>query len=107
MIDVINKRCIYEGCNKNPTFNIQSETKGIYCFEHKLTNMINVTDKKCIYEGCIKQPGFNLPSEIKPIYCFEHKLENMINVKKKPVFMKVVLNNLVLIYSLKKPYLLF
>ena len=29
MIDVINKRCIFEGCNKQPTFYILSETKGL------------------------------------------------------------------------------
>ena len=29
MIDIKNKKCIYEGCNKIPLYNIKEETKRI------------------------------------------------------------------------------
>jgi hypothetical protein len=68
---------------KLPTFNLPTETKGTYCFEHKQENMIDVKHKRCQFENCMKRPNFNLPTETKGIYCFEHKQENMINVKNK------------------------
>ena len=77
------KKCLEEGCNKQPTFNLPAETKGIYCFEHKKENMIDVKNKRCLEEGCNTRPTFNLPTETKGIYCFEHKKENMIDVKSK------------------------
>ena len=83
MIDVKSKRCVYEGCNKHPTFNLPTETKPLFCFEHKKENMVDIKHKRCVYEGCNKQPTFNLPTETKPLFCFEHKKENMINVKDK------------------------
>ena len=77
------KFCIFNGCKKRPTFNLPTETKAIYCFEHKKENMIDVKHKQCQENGCNKHPTFNLPTESKAIYCFEHKKENMINVKDK------------------------
>jgi len=66
-----------------PAFNLPSETKALYCFEHKKENMIDIISKRCIQVGCMKQPTFNLPSESKTLYCFEHKKENMIDIKNK------------------------
>ena len=77
------KKCIYENCNKIPTFNLPTETRGLYCFEHKKENMINVKHKRCIHPNCNKQPSFNLPTETRGLYCFEHKKENMICVTVK------------------------
>ena len=71
MIDVKSKRCIHEDCIKIPTFNFSTETKGLYCFEHKKENMIDVKSKRCIHEGCIKIPTFNFPTETKGLYCFD------------------------------------
>ena len=48
MIDVINKKCIFEGCIKTRTFNLPSEKNPIYCFEHKKDNMINIRVLKTI-----------------------------------------------------------
>jgi hypothetical protein len=42
MIDIKNKRCIYENCNKIPIFNYEGEIKALYCNEHKLENMIDI-----------------------------------------------------------------
>ena len=83
MINVISKRCIHNNCTKHPAFNIQSEKKALYCFEHKEENMINIISKRCIYDNCMKIPTFNLSTEKKALYCFEHKEENMIDVKSK------------------------
>ena len=83
MIDVKSKRCLSEGCIKVPSFNLPTESKGIYCSEHKLEGMIDVKSKRCLSEGCIKQPIFNIPTQSKGIYCSEHKLEGMINVQSK------------------------
>ena len=77
------KKCIFVGCNKIPSFNLPTETKAIYCFEHKKENMIDVTHKRCIFDGCNTQPNFNLPTETKGLYCFEHKKEHMIDVANK------------------------
>ena len=51
------KKCLYEGCNKQPVYNNPTESTGIYCSEHKKETMINVVSKRCIEEGCNKQPS--------------------------------------------------
>jgi hypothetical protein len=35
-------------------------------------------------------------------YCFTHKLENMVNVKSKDAFMKIAINDLILIFLVKQ-----
>lgn len=47
MVDVNNKKCIYEACTKVPTYNMPGITKAIYCNAHKLDGMVNVKDKSC------------------------------------------------------------
>ena len=65
MADVENKRkCWHENCLKNPSFNFESETKGIQCAQHKKKDMVDVkTKRKCLYENCLKNPSFNFESE--------------------------------------------
>ena len=46
MIDVINIKCIEEGCIKIPTYNYASETERIYCSVHKKENMIDIRSNK-------------------------------------------------------------
>ena len=48
--------CVHDGCTTSAAFNLPTETKGLYCADHKLENMINVKSKRCIYDGCTKQP---------------------------------------------------
>ena len=78
MIDVVNPKCI--NCNnKQPKFNIPTESKGLYCNDCKLPNMIDVKNKKCI--SCNdKRPYFNHPTESKGLYCGKCKLPDMIDV---------------------------
>ena len=47
MINVKNKKCICKDCKKIPSFNIENENKPLYCFEHKLDNMV----KLCLEEN--------------------------------------------------------
>ena len=72
------KKCIE--CNKRPSFNVKGETKPLYCFDHKLVDMINVINKTCIYDGCSTRPSYNLAGEKRGIYCVTHKLVDMIDV---------------------------
>jgi hypothetical protein len=53
--------CIFDNCKKIPIFNIPTEIKGLYCFDHKSNDMIDVIHKRCFEENCIKIPVFNLP----------------------------------------------
>ena len=78
MINVVSKRCIYENCLTLPSYNIASETKPLYCAEHKKENMINVKNKYCIENNCKNEKIYGIIN--KPLYCFDHKKENMINL---------------------------
>ena len=70
MVNVSDRRCIYEGCKIQPGFNKEGETKGLYCNVHKLDGMVNVSEKrKCIIEGCTKRnPIYNIEGEIRGLY---------------------------------------
>jgi hypothetical protein len=75
--------CIYPSCKTIPVYNIEGETKGLYCVTHKLEGMVNVKDKSCIYPNCKTRPNYNIEKETKALYCATHKLEGMINIKNK------------------------
>jgi hypothetical protein len=78
----INKKygiCIFGDCKKGASYNIEGETKRLYCSTHKEENMISLKCRKCL--ECYKEPCFNLEGEKRGIYCDEHKKVNMINVK--------------------------
>jgi hypothetical protein len=79
MIDVKNKRCIYENCMKQPTYNLPTETKALYCFEHKTPDMINVSNKNCQHAKCKETAIFGFINK-RSQYCLSHKLPNMINL---------------------------
>ena len=44
--------CKEEGCKKRPSFNLEGETKALYCSNHKLERMVDVKNKNCKEEGC-------------------------------------------------------
>ena len=52
MDNVKNKRCIENGCIKQPIYNFVGETKGLYCAIHKKEGMDNVKSKRCKSEWC-------------------------------------------------------
>jgi hypothetical protein len=77
------KTCIQDGCKTHPTFNIEGQTKALYCSTHKKEGMINVISKTCIHDGCKVIPIFNIEGQTKALYCSTHKKEGMINVISK------------------------
>ena len=44
--------CIHEGCKKQPAFNVEGETKALYCSVHKKEGMVDVKNKSCKSEWC-------------------------------------------------------
>ena len=51
--------CIYPNCKTIPIYNVEGETKALYCSTHKSDGMMNVKDKKCIYPDCKTRGSFN------------------------------------------------
>ena len=54
MIDVVRKRCVYNGCTKHPSYGVAGSRKAAYCSQHALDGMIDVVSKKCVHNGCTK-----------------------------------------------------
>ena len=75
--------CINEGCTTRPNFNIEGQTKALFCSKHKKENMVDVKNKKCEFETCKIQPNFNFENNVKAKYCSNHKKEGMIDIKNK------------------------
>ena len=80
---IVSRICIYNCCKTRPSYNLEGETKALYCVIHKLDNMINVIDKTCIHLGCKTIPFYNLEGETTKLYCSTHKLDGMVNIKDK------------------------
>ena len=73
--------CIFGDCELGASYNIEGETKRLYCSKHKKENMVDVVRPKCL--ECKSQPCFNIEGETTAIYCAKHKKENMVNVVEK------------------------
>ena len=52
MVDVKNKRCIYEGCQKHPVYNVLGKKRPLYCASHKTDGMVNVIHPSCKSDWC-------------------------------------------------------
>ena len=78
MINVKNKRCLFDECDKIAGFNYIGEKGGKYCAKHKKDNMIDIKHKRCLFDGCNIQPSFNYEREKSAVYCMKHKKNNMI-----------------------------
>ena len=83
MVDVKHKRCEREGCNSRPSFNIEGESMGRFCKEHKEAGMVDVKSKRCEREGCNTIPYFNIKGESMGRFCKVHKEAGMVDVKNK------------------------
>lgn len=79
MVNVKDKQCIHEKCNKQPSFNLPTKNNGIYCFEHKKPGMVNVKNKNCQQPYCKITATFGLLNK-KSQYCNLHKISGMINI---------------------------
>ena len=83
IIKTKNKKCIEPNCKTQPIYNIENESKALYCSLHKKEGMVDVKSKKCIELNCKTQPNYNIEGESKALYCSLHKKEGMINIKSK------------------------
>lgn len=75
--------CGQDGCKIRANYNIEGETRGLYCLKHKSEGMIDVKNKTCNHKGCRKRPIYNIEGETKGLYCSEHKSEGMVDVINK------------------------
>jgi len=80
MVDIIRNICKNKDCDKMARFNKSTEKKPLYCFEHKLENMVNVNKKNCQSEKCKNKALYGLINK-KAQYCYEHKEKNMTNLE--------------------------
>jgi hypothetical protein len=55
MVNVKDKTCEEDGCEKIPNYNIHGEKRARFCAEHRYQDMINVKSKKCEEGECEKQ----------------------------------------------------
>ena len=44
--------CLQDGCKRQPTYNVEGETKPLYCSQHKKNGMVDVKSKTCCQDGC-------------------------------------------------------
>ena len=75
--------CKETNCKTLPTYNVEGETKALFCSKHKLENMVDIKHKPCIHLNCKTRPTYNVEGETKALFCSKHKSENMVNVKDK------------------------
>lgn len=80
MINVCDKKCIHEGCNKSPNFNLPSEPNALYCLEHKKEGMIGKNSKKCQHYKCKSEAIYGFIGKRKQ-FCENHKSETMVNLE--------------------------
>jgi hypothetical protein len=80
MVNVINNRCLEEGCLKFSSYNFKGEKKKKYCRDHKEEGMVDVRSKLCEDVDCTKQPSYNFAGEKKKRFCKMHKQDEMIDV---------------------------
>ena len=83
MINMLDKKCKEDDCDKQPSFNYEGEKKGLYCSKHKKLNMINIKKKRCKENGCYTQANFNYEGKKTGLYCTKHAKENMIDIKNR------------------------
>jgi len=79
MINIKDNRCIEPNCTKQPVFNLATETKRLYCFDHKTPEMINMRKKSCQDKKCKELAIFGLANK-RPQFCNTHKQPTMINL---------------------------
>ena len=84
--------CKEKDCKKRLLFNVDGETKALYCSTHKKDEMVDVKHQTCL--ECKKRPNFNVECSKKALYCSKHKKDGMVDIihqtciecKKRPAF---------------------
>lgn len=77
------RKCQFNGCRKQPFYNVPGKTRNCFCSQHKHPSMVNVISQKCEVTDCSITPTYNLDGNKKARFCFEHKDPNMVDVKHK------------------------
>jgi len=73
------KICEFKNCKKRAYYGYD---KLIYCYTHKLNNMISLHSRYCININCTNIASFGYKNGFRN-YCNKHKLENMIRLNIK------------------------
>ena len=86
-VNLVNKRCAFEGCKKRPSFGITASGP-LYCAWHKRAGDTNVVSKKCAAAGCEKQPSYGPAPETeggprKALRCATHAITTDVDNKNK------------------------
>ena len=75
-------KCQTDNCNSFATYGHPSGPN-MYCFKHKMDNMVNKTSLKCNEELCQKYGSFALPNQKSKKFCSKHKLPEMVDIVTK------------------------
>lgn len=62
--------CTKGGCKVRPSFNIEGETKALYCSKHKIDGMVDVISKICLNSWCRTHVGNKYDGYC--LFCFVH-----------------------------------
>ena len=66
--------CLHDGCKTRPIYNVEGETKGLYCSQHKKNGMVNVKHKTCLSEWCSTLPTEKYDGYC--LFCYIHLFPN-------------------------------
>jgi hypothetical protein len=80
---VKDKTCIHPGCKVQPYYNMEGETKRLYCAKHKLEGMIDIKHHRCEFNDCNISPSYKYDSDTHCRFCSTHKLDGMVDGKHK------------------------
>ena len=69
MVNVVSRRCIAQGCSKQPKYGLAGSKKGEYCAEHALKGMVNIYSNKCADNRCFKRSHYGVAGSKKAQYC--------------------------------------
>lgn len=83
MINVISKRCDFQGCSKHPSYGVAGSKKAEFCVAHAQEGMVDVCSKRCGHPGCTKRSSYGTPGSKKPQFCIHHAMKGMIDVVSK------------------------
>ena len=85
MMDVLGKRCGYEGCLKHPSYGVARSKKVEVCAEHARAGMVDVVNKGYGVKSCQKHPSYGVVGSKKAEFCAERIRAGMVSVVKKKV----------------------
>lgn len=84
-VDLVHRRrCMSPGCDKHPSFGLQTDGVARYCRQHKPYQCVDLKARKCQHSwGCSKRPSFGDTGDGIPKFCMMHKLPQHVNVRSR------------------------